>query len=211
MESIRSIFALVLMAGSALLAVACGDTYNPSSPTTPSGGAVSLAAKADKVDVCHRAGNGGFQRISVNSNALPAHLAHGDLVVGVDADESCAPSTGNTPPVAVDDPFGLDPQDSGTWPFDQSGDLSLHATDADGDDLTFSIVPGSFVPAQLDQFGNGVLFFNFDSATGAWDLLCIGGDGSADPFGSTVGSFQWIANDGQADSNVATQYFNCFV
>jgi hypothetical protein len=36
--------------------------------------------KADKVDVCHRTGNGTFILINVNGNALPAHLAHGDGV-----------------------------------------------------------------------------------------------------------------------------------
>jgi hypothetical protein len=34
--------------------------------------------KADKVDVCHRTGNGRFILINISRNALPAHIAHGD-------------------------------------------------------------------------------------------------------------------------------------
>lgn len=37
-----------------------------------------LALRADKVDVCHREGNGSFHLINISGNALPAHLAHGD-------------------------------------------------------------------------------------------------------------------------------------
>ncbi len=38
--------------------------------------------KADKVDVCHRTGNGSFHLINISGNALPAHLAHGDGLPG---------------------------------------------------------------------------------------------------------------------------------
>jgi hypothetical protein len=39
----------------------------------------SAAAKpADKVDVCHRTGNGTFILINISRNALPDHLNHGD-------------------------------------------------------------------------------------------------------------------------------------
>jgi hypothetical protein len=44
----------------------------------PSG--ISLAAKADKVDVCHQAGNGKYVLISVSGNASAAHLGHGDVL-----------------------------------------------------------------------------------------------------------------------------------
>jgi hypothetical protein len=33
-----------------------------------------------KVDVCHRTGNGAFHEINISRNALPAHLAHGDVL-----------------------------------------------------------------------------------------------------------------------------------
>ena len=101
---------LVVTGLTALLAVACGGQYNESNPTAATaltaggsatalggaasgGGAISFGLKADKVDVCHVTGNG-FNVISVSGNALPAHQAHGDLVVGVDADENCEPLGG---------------------------------------------------------------------------------------------------------------------
>ena len=34
----------------------------------------------DKVDVCHRTGNGSFHEINISRNALPAHLRHGDVM-----------------------------------------------------------------------------------------------------------------------------------
>ncbi len=37
---------------------------------------------APKVDVCHRTGNGEFHLINISSNALDAHLAHGDALAG---------------------------------------------------------------------------------------------------------------------------------
>jgi hypothetical protein len=35
-------------------------------------------ASAEKVDVCHRVGNGSFILINISQNALAAHVAHGD-------------------------------------------------------------------------------------------------------------------------------------
>lgn len=40
--------------------------------------AVPAYAKADKVDICHVEGNGSYHLINVSTNAVPAHLAHGD-------------------------------------------------------------------------------------------------------------------------------------
>jgi hypothetical protein len=40
----------------------------------------SLAAPAPKVDVCHKRGNGSYGPLSINTNALPAHLEHGDVL-----------------------------------------------------------------------------------------------------------------------------------
>jgi len=81
----------------------------------------------------------------------------------------------------------------------ESGDLNLLASDADGDILTFSDVAGTLNPE-----GNAVLSFEFDGATGLWSAVCIGATGG-------YSSFQWVANDGQADSNIATQYFLCLI
>lgn len=41
-------------------------------------GAVS-AAKMPRQDVCHMRGNGTYRMIKVNGNAVPAHMAHGDV------------------------------------------------------------------------------------------------------------------------------------
>ena len=57
------------------------------------------ALPADKVDVCHREGNGEFHLINVSENALDAHMAHGDGVPGgsvpgmegYEFDEACVP------------------------------------------------------------------------------------------------------------------------
>ena len=42
-------------------------------------------SSAPKIDVCHHEGNDTWHVININENALPAHLAHGDVVL-VDAD-----------------------------------------------------------------------------------------------------------------------------
>lgn len=39
------------------------------------------AARGNKVDLCHRTGNGSSHVISVNPNAVAAHLAHGDVIL----------------------------------------------------------------------------------------------------------------------------------
>ena len=44
------------------------------------------------VDVCHTTGNGSFQLLNVNGNALSAHLAHGDGIPGEGQfDDNCDP------------------------------------------------------------------------------------------------------------------------
>lgn len=40
---------------------------------------VSAAAPSSKVDLCHKLGNGRYNPLSVNIDALPAHLGHGDV------------------------------------------------------------------------------------------------------------------------------------
>lgn len=44
---------------------------------------LSLAQPAPKVSVCHRSGDG-FHVINISSNALPAHLRHGDVLAPVE-------------------------------------------------------------------------------------------------------------------------------
>jgi len=40
------------------------------------------AARAEKVTICHRTGNGGWNAITVSKNAQKAHLNHGDYLPG---------------------------------------------------------------------------------------------------------------------------------
>ncbi len=42
----------------------------------------AAAAPANKIEVCHRLGNGSFIKININGNAFNAHKAHGDGVPG---------------------------------------------------------------------------------------------------------------------------------
>ena len=108
------LLSVVAAASVTLLAVACGGNYSESTPAGPSavggtalsvggtalgGGTVSLAAKAPKVDVCHTTGDGSFQLLNVNGNALSAHLAHGDGIPGDgEFDENCDPVPVNACP-----------------------------------------------------------------------------------------------------------------
>lgn len=71
--------------------VGCENSVNPIEPNTNQeislakqsnpDEAVSTLAKggADKVEICHRKGNGDFITIIVAASAVPAHLAHGDF------------------------------------------------------------------------------------------------------------------------------------
>ncbi len=40
-----------------------------------------------KVTICHRTGNGGSHEITVDSHAVPAHLAHGDAIGSCNPEE----------------------------------------------------------------------------------------------------------------------------
>ena len=98
----------VCLAGAAsLIMTACESRISPTSPTGSSGTvttAVSTAATSStsnaqesQVDVCHARGNGNYDLISVNGNALSAHVSHGDAqpgdavpgVHGMRFDEAC--------------------------------------------------------------------------------------------------------------------------
>jgi hypothetical protein len=139
-----------------------------------------------------------------NSTAGGAYSATSYVTVGAGAQIN-EPSLGggdNTPPVAYDGPEGFvptDPIDQPDFESDEHGSSRLFADDDDGDELTFRIIDGS-----LGALGNSIDFFNLDEETGEWTAFCSGRTGGHD-------SFQWVANDGQADSNVATQYFLCTI
>ena len=42
--------------------------------------AAATGQPQDKVNVCHRTGNGSFHEINISRNALPAHMQHGDAL-----------------------------------------------------------------------------------------------------------------------------------
>lgn len=67
--------------------------------------AMPVAAKNEKVPVCHVDEEGNVKLISVSTNVEDAHKRHGDPVIGVDVDENCqdtldpilvVPKTGQT-------------------------------------------------------------------------------------------------------------------
>ena len=83
---------------------------------------VASAANAGKVDLCHRTGNGSFHSISVNANALDAHLAHGDVLQpngavpggqGFVFDSQCRPVTWSYDVNASPDVSATDPSSPG--------------------------------------------------------------------------------------------------
>jgi uncharacterized protein (TIGR02145 family) len=43
-------------------------------------------AKNGKIDICHKTGNGSYHSLNISVSALPAHLAHGDIVPDADGD-----------------------------------------------------------------------------------------------------------------------------
>ncbi len=65
----------------------------------------AAAKEGDKVDVCHKEGNGSFHLININADALDAHLAHGDGVPGqgfaADCSVNSTPQNEPAPPPAT--------------------------------------------------------------------------------------------------------------
>jgi len=63
--------------------------------------AASSAVPEDKVQVCHKTGNGSFHLISISTNAESAHTAHGDgrpgdpvpNMAGFIFGDNCTPTT----------------------------------------------------------------------------------------------------------------------
>lgn len=91
----------LLAAGAVAVALsACAE--GPVAPPASSSGldpAGVLFAKAAQVSVCHRTGDGSYQLLTINGNALAAHQAHGDALPGAAVpdgsgatfDEDCTP------------------------------------------------------------------------------------------------------------------------
>ena len=85
-------FGVSLAGIAALILTACGTRISPTSPSASSATvttAITATATSETsstqtsgVDVCHRRGNGSYNLISINGNALAAHLSHGDAQPG---------------------------------------------------------------------------------------------------------------------------------
>ncbi len=173
----------VCLAGAAALIVtACESRISPTSPSASSAtvtSAVSATATSSasnaqdsRVDVCHGHGNGSYDLISVNGNALSAHLGHGDAqpgdpvpdVPGMRFDEACNQVDAVTcpcwdeafldrfiaPPVVCDSTdlprqFILDSGDSIRWGLDT--DRGTMRCFAKGE---ISIAPVLLRPAEAD-------------------------------------------------------------
>jgi hypothetical protein len=107
--------------------------------------AASSTAPQEKVQVCHKSGNGSFHLISISINAESAHVAHGDgqpgdpvpNMAGFIFGDNCTPTT--APPADLA---------TGCYKFDNNFDTV---------DLRY-IGP-------IDTLGNLVLFFNSSNGT----------------------------------------------
>ena len=60
--------------------------YSTHSIAAKNGNSTVAARSGNQIDVCHKAGNNNWQMINININALPAHLAHGDVIPDADGD-----------------------------------------------------------------------------------------------------------------------------
>jgi len=75
----KLIYILGVIIGLSLIIIACEKQDNAIEPEDTE--LKAKKAKKDKINVCHLKGNGNYKIININKNALPAHLAHGDMVV----------------------------------------------------------------------------------------------------------------------------------
>ncbi|MEJ2594929.1 MAG: hypothetical protein P8100_07330 [bacterium] len=75
----RNLCSIALMLAIFLLFTTCQKEQNLVGPSDIEG----TLKSSHKVSVYHLTGNGSYQLIEINENALPAHLAHGDLLAVV--------------------------------------------------------------------------------------------------------------------------------
>jgi len=74
---------LTLTLAAAVTVAACAGNQSPTAPQADFAvNSLSAEAKLPKVAICHLTGNGSYNRIDINGNALPAHQSHGDLFPG---------------------------------------------------------------------------------------------------------------------------------
>jgi hypothetical protein len=63
---------------------ACSDVTVPGEPSRSLVSTTLVSAKAPRVAICHVTGDGSFQLLEVNGNAVDAHRSHGDALPGED-------------------------------------------------------------------------------------------------------------------------------
>jgi hypothetical protein len=134
------------------------------------------AAPPSKVDICHRAGSK-YNALSISANALPAHLAHGDVeqpngavpgAPGSVFDSACKVVSWTYGVNTLPDPAAEDPAAPGTL-FVGTGipasDFATARNEAAGIELGFQIIyrQGPTVTSS-DSFADGVL--NYSVADG---------------------------------------------
>ncbi len=137
------------------------------------GGVAAAAPPASKVDLCHRTASGTFQPISVSSNALAAHLAHGDVQqpnglvpdsAGYVFDSNCGVRSWAYAVNVAPDVASQDPAHPGTM-FVGSGipavNFGTARDEAAGVELGMMVLyrQGPTV-ASTDDYGDGVLHFS---------------------------------------------------
>ena len=133
--------------------------------------AAKKGGKAGKVDVCHITGNGGYVKINISANALPAHLAHGDQLPGEGG---------------LDDDCGEAPADRKiVFYSNRDGDYEVYSMDPNGSNQTNitndpTADDGQFVGGhpRLSPDGTKVLYTSYGAGDPLGDLFVIAADGS---------------------------------
>ena len=170
MRILGVVFGCVLVAG---VWIGCSDKDPVSS--LHEGDVPAVAAKkggkAGKVDVCHITGNGGYVKINISANALPAHLAHGDQLPGEGG---------------LDDDCGEAPADRKiVFYSNRDGDYEVYSMDPNGSNQTNitndpTADDGQFVGGhpRLSPDGTKVLYTSYGAGDPLGDLFVIAADGS---------------------------------
>lgn len=72
----------ILLPLAAILFLAAWQLQNskPATATMQEPASIASSNQNEKVTICHREGNGSSHAITVSINAVPAHLAHGDVI-----------------------------------------------------------------------------------------------------------------------------------